>query len=496
MQPIMLVLTAGLVIHAMVVKPDDQPLVSPDVMMFVVLLPKLFVLGMFTAMVRRLRQLFNIDHDAAALDALAATHRLYRAAVGLLFIVDLACGLLILLQHVSGRLVLINDVVVVSIPLLMLAWGRWCTSPVDLLATRSFNSRYNLPPGWGAQSHSRLRYLTRWLVESVTPVLLPALLILAWWEVSERWGSGWSVTLPLFGETEGRDLLHLVGPFSLLVIWPFVLRVAWDMTPMPEGILRDQLVGVLKRAHARASQLLLWRTGGRLNFAAVLGGLPGGRFVIVSDGLVCRMSPAHLQAVIAHESAHLHYRHFLRMLLCAAGLISVMLLVWQFVVEPMLLAAGITGVVGDQVMATGILGLTWYFLYGWIMRRFERQADTFAAIQLSRPSLAAEAADWEKVESESSASTASEAVVITPEGAGQMCDTLSAVATLNGVNPAKHTWRHGSILWRQAHLQTLIGQRSDRLTVDRLLRAIQLASVVAVLVAIVVYGLFDAPMPI
>ena len=47
--------------------------------------------------------------------------------------------------------------------------------------------------------------------------------------------------------------------------------------------------------------------------------------------------------------------------------------------------------------------------------------------------------------------------------------------------PDSSVWRHGSIAWRQAYLQTLIDQPVDNLAIDRQVRWIKLASAVIII---------------
>ena len=50
---------------------------------------------------------------------------------------------------------------------------------------------------------------------------------------------------------------------------------------------------------------------------------------------------------------------------------------------------------------------------------------------------------------------------------------LDSVATINGVDPNRHTWRHGSIRWRQNRLRSLIGSRLESLSIDHDVRRVK-----------------------
>ena len=482
MSPTMLILTAGLVLHAISTRPGDAPLLPAEILIFVVIVPKLFLAASFTALSRRLKQLFESTGSSGALEALAAAHRMYRAGVAGLFVLDLLCGLLLAMQR-AGNLPLVDELFVVSLPLLMLAWGRWCTAPIDQRAAFAFADRFGLAGAWRPPARGRLQYVVHRIVEEAVPVLTPALLIIGWWEATELWAIGG--TIARFGETPltWRDVQHFAGPVVVLIAWPWVMRFAWDLTPLPPGRLREDALRIFDRARCRATQLLLWRTGGRMAFAAVMGGIPGVRFLIVSDGLVSRIAPELMQAVIAHEAAHLKKHHFLRMLLVAAGLMSLLILVVDFALQPTMRAIAGDAVAGNEALLFGTMGFAWYFAFGWMMRRFERQADVFAAAQLSQPL-------------ETVSDTVSSGGVITAHGAQRMIDALGAVALISGVDVERPTWRHGSIAWRQAYLRSAVGERVDQLRIDRIMTLLQIAALVALVAAVVVYVVLEKQMPV
>jgi Zn-dependent protease with chaperone function len=89
-----------------------------------------------------------------------------------------------------------------------------------------------------------------------------------------------------------------------------------------------------------------------------------------------------------------------------------------------------------------VLGL---LLFGYASRRFERQADTYAVQLLSRGE-GATAATRPAVEA--------------------MIGALGSVALLNHVPPARPSWRHGSIAWRQDYLRAITGERLDAMPID------------------------------
>ena len=105
--------------------------------------------------------------------------------------------------------------------------------------------------------------------------------------------------------------------------------------------------------------------------------------------------------------------------------------------------------------------------FGWVSRRFERQADAFAAVHLSRKS------------------TETTGIWILPAAVHAMRSALGAVAAFNGVDPARRSWRHGSIASRQDQLTLIEGRPADELPVDAVVNWIKLASAVLIIAGVV-----------
>ena len=105
-----------------------------------------------------------------------------------------------------------------------------------------------------------------------------------------------------------------------------------------------------------------------------------------------------------------------------------------------LYAAVVMAMVGGLLSALAV--------FGWISRRFERQADAFAARHLSRASGGDQRA-------------------VTGEAVAVVSSALESIALLNAVALERPSWRHGSIAWRRDYLATLEGRPLDGLPIDR-----------------------------
>lgn len=159
----------------------------------------------------------------------------------------------------------------------------------------------------------------------------------------------------------------LLAAFVLLL--PRFLEAAWDTRPLPPGPQRELLEAVAERAGFRCRELLVWRTGGLMANAAIVGLWPRGRRVFFTDALLATLGPRQLAAVYAHEIGHARRAH-----------------VWLFLVWALAffgaLDAGLSSVEahGRVELALGVavlaLGL-WLAAFGWLSRRVELDADLY-----------------------------------------------------------------------------------------------------------------------
>jgi Zn-dependent protease with chaperone function len=122
--------------------------------------------------------------------------------------------------------------------------------------------------------------------------------------------------------------------------------------------------------------------------------------------------------------------------------------------------------VGLALELAATVGL-WAWLFGYISRRFERQADTFAVQHLA----------------ERMPDPALGPGTIGPAAAEAMASALEAVCRLNHMPIQRHNWRHGSVQWRIDYLRELVGRPIDNVPVDRQVRRIRWACTALLLAA-------------
>jgi Zn-dependent protease with chaperone function len=187
--------------------------------------------------------------------------------------------------------------------------------------------------------------------------------------------------------------LFFFGLFLVLVIlfFPPLVRRLWGCTKLPEGPLRSHLEDFCSRQDFNAEFYVWPLFEGRVLTAAVMGLLPGLRYIMLTPALMQSMSIAELEAVTAHEIGHVKKYHLLLYVLLIGGF-SIFA---GFLAEPILyfflsmdwifslMAADIISA-ETLIMIIGALPLLillllyFRFIFGYFIRNFERQADLYA----------------------------------------------------------------------------------------------------------------------
>jgi len=370
-------------------------------------------------------------------------------------------------RELVGDWIILDELLVMLPPLLALVgvWMIW--APVEIaLRDAGMIDRFERGLALGDRQ-TRRGVVGAQIRAQILLVLLPAILALGLIEIARD-------ALADVEPTWILDAAQFAAVALVLVISPWLARVVLDATPMPEGPLRDMLLEVAHRYGVRIGSVLVWRTGMTQHNGAVVGVLPGARCVLLTDALLEDLPERELVAVMAHEVAHLRCRHMLialAALLTTSTLLSLVLslLLGQLLEPSSALAAGLTeqarsALVDGGALIGAVVGVL--VIFGWVSRRLERQADAFAVRHLSSGLCAEGAAEH-----------------LTSSAAQTMCDALDSVARPSGIDPRQHSWRHGSIVWRQSYLRALAGLPLGPLAIDRQVRWIAGASVAGMILA-------------
>lgn len=262
-----------------------------------------------------------------------------------------------------------------------------------------------------------------------------------------------------WAEVGGIALLGALVP----VMAPALARLSWPSRPLEPGPLRDRLERLARRFGFRCTEILVWDTGGAVINAGVTGSLPWFRYVLLSDALIESLNDREIEAVFGHEVGHVAHRHLSYFGFFFLGSLGVMALAAHLVklASPAVLGPG-SGELTTAVVEIGaiLVCLVVYFLgfFGFLSRRFERQADVFGcrAVSCGRTHCPPHA-DLNAHET-----ALPESTNLCPVGIRLFANALSRVEQLNGSPEGLlswlSTWRHGRVSRRLAFLNSLEGR--------------------------------------
>ena len=208
--------------------------------------------------------------------------------------------------------------------------------------------------------------------------LLVLILKIVQWTRTWWWLWAWGAMLAF------QLLMSVLAPVLILPLFN-------KFTPLPEGGLRHRLLELARRTQFRAQSIQLMDGSKRSRHSnAFFTGFGRFRKIVLFDTLVQQLTGPELEAVLAHEIGHFKKKHIPKMLaFSAAGSLAGFYLIsvlarqeWFYRVfgfEP--------GNVAPALLLFGLLAgtVTFWFspLIHWWSRRYEYQADTFAARVMS-----------------------------------------------------------------------------------------------------------------
>ncbi|HOI54912.1 MAG TPA: M48 family metallopeptidase [Phycisphaerae bacterium] len=277
------------------------------------------------------------------------------------------------------------------------------------------------------------------------------------------------------GLSAEAETAALAAPMILVyVLSPWLLRVAWSTSRLPDGPLRQRLEAAARRAGVYVRDIIVWRTGGLMVNACVAGlGRPL-RYVFLTDTLIESLQPVQVEAVFAHELGHARFHHIPFFFVVAVGGGMGMSLV-AAALDALLLPE-------TAVLGGGIVFLAGYWLgfFGFLSRRFERQSDLFAARTVDCPGRRFEGAcAMHRPESVA----ADDPYLVCGHQAWAFTSSLEQIALLNGMAARARSWRHFGIARRMRFIDDAVG-RPDRVRrYDRRLRLLKWLILAAVLAA-------------
>lgn len=285
------------------------------------------------------------------------------------------------------------------------------------------------------------------------PIVLPVLMIILFRDaIILVLGDGLHPTL-----SEG---ILLVAALCVYLISPELMRILFGAMPLTSSPLRDRLEQLCRRAGLRYRDILVWRTDNTVANALVVGLLPSWRYVMLSDRLLETMDDRQIEAVFAHEMGHIVHRHMMWFI------VFFLILVLGSLGPGRWLDAWVAAHLPQQAQLRSLAGMgyavgalaTTLLTIGWLSRRFERQADVYAArmMQLELSGAAPEISPLRGA--------------VGPDGAEVFSSALRRVAEVNNLPTGAWGLFHPSIARRMLELEDLSFDASRTSRFDRVMR--------------------------
>ena len=235
--------------------------------------------------------------------------------------------------------------------------------------------------------------------------------------------------------TGGEVTYFLFFLFGVAIIGPALVQKFWRCKPLEDGYHRSRIEGLCQRAGLTYANILYWPIfGGKMITAGVMGLIRKFRYILVTPSLLHLLEPEELDAVIAHEIGHIKKKHLLFYLVFFVGYMFLSYVTFDIMIfaviytKPVFWFISKTGL-SQTTVVSGISSIViicvfliyFRFIFGFFMRNFERQADTY--------------------------------VYALFDSANPLITTLEKIAATSGQSADKPNWHHFSIRQRIDYLR-------------------------------------------
>lgn len=361
-------------------------------------------------------------------------------ATSRVLVVFIHLGNVMLLGWLTSARALVGDVIVLDelmciAPALLVFVAGWCSAYAIDRRVREATMFRALESGRPVHPvPTRGQFVLTSARNMLALPLAPLVFLAAWSEIGERLFArlarhaaepGWFGQLARWAQGGGGENLQylrlglqLVGVAIVMALAPLIVRVLWDTVRMSAGAMRDRLDQMCRVSRVRVRDILVWKTHGAMTNGAVVGLTGRLRYVLLTDALLESMAPRQVEAVMAHEIAHARHAHipwlavvFISAFGCIGALAGGL---WQGVldlagigIDPETIARSARAaaaeapdtfstlivILGDSIVTMGSL-VGGVLVLGFASRRFEWQADAFAAKSLSELPALPSPAPW------------------------------------------------------------------------------------------------------
>lgn len=227
-----------------------------------------------------------------------------------------------------------------------------------------------------------------------------------------------------------------------------LMKVVFKTKSLPGESLRKRLESFAHRLGFDYRALLLWKTDLNIINAAIIGGLARYRYVLFTEGMLESFSQEETEAVFAHEIGHAKNFHLHLYFVFALALLFLYQLAFEgleFILPEDLM--------NDPLVFLGLFILVvatyWRAVFGFVSRKFEREADFFAARAVGDPN--------------------------------RFIQALEEVARKGGMLRVLPSWRHHSIAQRVKFLENAFSDPEEAERFRRSVRRVKVGLVVILL---------------
>ncbi|MBD3185035.1 M48 family metalloprotease [Candidatus Poribacteria bacterium] len=169
---------------------------------------------------------------------------------------------------------------------------------------------------------------------------------------------------------------------------PSLIKRIWPSQSLPDGPLRQRIEYIAQKENIKYKDILVWNTaGGRIANAAMAGLLPYARYIFLTDHLLNNFTIDEIETVAAHEMGHIKYKHALSYLIFSFGYLTFYIFLYIHIfpfIQRLNLGTTYIGFLGAAATLTGFY-LYFVFIFRFLSRRFERQADLYAVDVTGKP---------------------------------------------------------------------------------------------------------------
>ena len=233
-----------------------------------------------------------------------------------------------------------------------------------------------------------------WNIRLNVPVIFPWLLLALAFDLLSA--SPWPGFNSFLDTTTGQFLFFIFFLLIALAFLPVVIMYFWGCRPIEDSFKAKSIRNFLKDLGVRYRELVNWPLlGGKMMTAGIMGIVPRYRYIMITESLMEVLTPAELNAVMAHEAGHAKYNHQLRLAFLFLGFFVVILglfgpdyfFIMEYLISKIpgdIISGNLSYIlVAIPMLAAMIIYLR--FVMGFFMRHFERQADTYAALTIGDP---------------------------------------------------------------------------------------------------------------